>query len=54
MPSMDAVYWLTYKSQIITVLTKAFETPETSIDNWFSVVVEDANKASHQLIKELI
>jgi hypothetical protein len=54
MPSMDAVYWLTDKNQIITVLTKAFETPETSIDNWFSVVVEDANKASHQLIKELI
>lgn len=53
MPSKDAVYWLSDKNDIAEVVTRALEASETTINDWFSVVVEDAHKASEEIIKEL-
>ncbi|MFC7356878.1 hypothetical protein ACFQO1_04195 [Jejudonia soesokkakensis] len=54
MPSKDAVYWLSDKENIIAILTRAIDTPATAIAQWFDVVVEDAERASQQILKSIV
>jgi hypothetical protein len=54
MPSKKAVYWLHSKAETAQVVTRAIEHPHTEIKEWFDVVVNHADSASENIIKELV
>lgn len=53
MPSKNAVYWLNNASEIMEVLQKATQSPETKIKEWFNIVVNHSESASEKIAKEL-
>lgn len=51
MPTKDAVYWFNSKSEILNTLKLALSTPETAIEKWFNVVLENTATASTEIRK---
>lgn len=54
MPSKKAVYWLNSKEETARLVARAIENPQTEINDWFNVVVNHADGASLNIIKELV
>ena len=54
MPSKNAVFWLNDRSEIVKVINKAVNQPNTTIREWFKIVVNNVETASSNIIKELL
>ena len=54
MPSKNAVFWLNDRSEIVQVINKAVNQPNTTINEWFKIVANNVETASSNIIKELL
>ena len=54
MPSKNAVYWLNDQSEVIAILNKALNKPQTKIKEWFNVIVDHPIDSSKKIKNKIL